>query len=83
LLFADFAFFSRSGICGQFSVSDGCEAVLAWSVDPIYRLWVLSILASEKMPAPAQRDRLPTAVGSCALRSYFDLLSASDGKRLG
>jgi len=82
LLPAHLALVCRGGTCGQLGVSGGCEAVLTGSIDCIHRLWVLSGLASEKMPAPAPCDRLDTALGSCGVCGYLHLLSASNGKCL-
>jgi len=37
----------------------------------------------EKMPAAAKPDRLHSFVGSCGFCHHVDLLSTTDGKRLG
>jgi hypothetical protein len=44
---------------------------------------VLSSPASEKMPAPAQCNRLSTVVVSRGVRGYLHLPSATTGNRLG
>jgi len=83
LLPAGFALSLRGRICGELGVSIGGEAVFTGSFDFTHRLCLLSSVAGEEVPAPAQRDCLGAAVGRCGFRGYLDLLSAGNGKRLG
>ena len=77
---SDFAVYDGRGTRRRFDILFGSEAVSTCSVDSIHCLRVLSVGASEEMPATAERDHFCSAVGFCGLRRYLNILPSSNGE---
>jgi hypothetical protein len=77
--FVAFRHGGKSG--GHFRISIGISTVPPGWFRGVHRLWVLSIMAREAMPAPNEYYSLNPVVAVCDVRFHFDFLPAGDGKR--
>jgi len=80
LLLADFAVHDGGGPCRWFGFSFSSKAISVSCLDFVYRIRVLSSVASKEVSAPARRDRIGAIVGVRGFRSHLDLLSSGDGE---